>query len=269
MSIYAIGDVHGCTRTLRRLLESLPLEADSDRVWLVGDVVGHGPDSTGVLRHLCQLEGDLGDRLTLVLGNHDLRLIAARSGARAPRKVHDLLGSILAADDGAALLDWLAGHPLFHHDDGAALVHAGLLPWWTIDEATERAQEVRSLLDSPRRDELLVALYSGEKRKEPRTGDLSRPLETASVMTTVRTIESDGTLCEYNGSPGAAPPQCFPWFTFEHAHRPSTVVFGHWAALGLRFGDHWMAIDSGCAWGGPLTAVRVGDRRVFQTARID
>lgn len=270
--IYAIGDVHGCTRTLRRLIELLPLERAGDRLWLVGDLVGQGPDSLGTLRWVHELEDELGPRLTVVLGNRDLRLLAARAGARVPAKVRVLLDQVLGDVDGSALLDWLGRWPLLHQHGRTVMVHAGLMPWWTIDEARERASEVASILASERRDAFLTALYGREDERRKRTSPdgLERALETARVMTTIRTLESDGTLCEHTDTPESAPPGCRAWFAHpDRAQRDATLVFGHWAALGLRFGTDWLALDSGCAWGGPLTAVRVEDRRVFQTPRVD
>jgi bis(5'-nucleosyl)-tetraphosphatase (symmetrical) len=271
-STYAIGDVHGCTRTLRRLIELLPLDRDRDRLWLVGDLVGPGPDSAGTLRCLRELEEEIGPRLAAVLGNHDLRLVAARAGARVPRKVKALLDQVLGAPDGRALLDWLGRRPLLHEDRGTVLVHAGLLPWWTVEEARERASEVASILASARRDALLTAIYGrdGKRGSETSPDGFERALQTARVMTTIRTLEADGTLCEHNGTLEGAPAGCRAWFAYpDRAQGDATIVFGHWAALGLRFGADWLALDSGCAWGGPLTAVRVEDRRVFQTPRID
>jgi bis(5'-nucleosyl)-tetraphosphatase (symmetrical) len=271
---YAIGDVHGCTRTLRGLIDRLPFDRARDRLWLVGDLVAHGPDSSGTLRFVRELEDQLGPRFAMVLGNHDLRLLAARAGAEVPAKVEALLATILGAADGDVALDWLLRQPLLHQDGATVMVHAGFLPWWTLDEARERASEVQSILGAERRDAFLVELYrrgrgrAGAPRGKSKIS--ARALESARVMTTIRTIETDGTLCKHTDTPDSAPDGCRAWFAHsERAHRDATVVFGHWAALGLRFGADWLALDSGCAWGGPLTAVRLEDRRLFQTARID
>jgi bis(5'-nucleosyl)-tetraphosphatase (symmetrical) len=267
---FAIGDVHGCTRTLRRLFDRLPLDRSRDRLWLVGDLAGHGPDSLGTLRLIHQLEGELGPRLAVVLGNHDLRLLAARAGARVPRRVEALLAQILSSSDGGSLLDWLARRPLLHRDGDTMLVHAGLLPTWTVGEAAQRAGEVQSILASGRRDLFLASLTHDGADDALRDPDLARPLETTRIMTRIRTVEADGTLCDHNGPPETAPAHCRPWFAYpERAHGGTTIVFGHWAALGLRLGADWLALDSGVAWGGPLTAVRLDDRRLFQAARID
>jgi bis(5'-nucleosyl)-tetraphosphatase (symmetrical) len=268
---YAIGDVHGCTRTLRALLDRLPLDRAHDRLWLVGDLAAHGPDSHGALRLARELEGELGPRFALVLGNHDLRLLAARAGADVPRRVEVLLAHILDASDGSSLLEWLGRVPLLHQHDAIVMVHAGLLPWWTVDEAGERASEVESILASAQRGAFLVELYRRDgDRTESASIGMSRALETARVMTTIRTIESDGTLCKHNDTPESAPSGCVPWFAHpDRAHRDATVVFGHWAALGLRLGRDWLSLDSGVAWGGPLTGVRLEDRRVFQQPRVD
>jgi bis(5'-nucleosyl)-tetraphosphatase (symmetrical) len=269
MSVYAIGDVHGCSRTLRALLERLPLERSSDRLWLVGDLVGHGPDSVGVLSLVRDLSIELGDRLVLVLGNHDLRLIAARDGVAVPSEVVGLCREVLKAPDGRALIAWLAEQPLLHASPDHLLVHAGLLPWWTTDEAAQLAREARTLLSSDRRAEILRAVYAKEKGDGP-PAELRRAVQTVRVMTTIRAIKADGEICDHKGSLETAPPGCDGWFEYpDRAHCDAVVVFGHWASLGLRFGDRYIALDSGCAWGGPLSAVRLDDLRLFQVPRSD
>lgn len=275
MATYAIGDVHGCTRTFRRLLKELPWDRRSDRLWMVGDLVGHGPDSAGTLRAAAALEADLGDRFVSVLGNHDARLLGAHAGVVASRKAQAVLARILETVDGAALLGWLARRPLLHHDGRSVLVHAGLHPRWTVAEARARARAAESLIRrSDRRGEVLAAALDdggGDGGDGlPGRGETARAIETLRVMTTIRTLKSDGRLCDHSGPPEDAPTDCTPWFEADdRASRDAVVVFGHWAALGLRLGDGWIALDSGCAWGGPLSAVRLEDRRVFQTARLD
>jgi bis(5'-nucleosyl)-tetraphosphatase (symmetrical) len=251
------------------LIALLPLDRTRDRLWLVGDLVAHGPDAIGVLRFVRELESELRARLVVVLGNHDLRLLAARAGAGVPRKVRDLLEAILAEADGVALVDWLAARPVLHYERPAMLVHAGLLPCWTLDQAHERAREVESILASPRRDAFLRSLYDSDD-EDSSSSPVGRATETARVMTTIRTVKADWTLCDHKGPPESAPSECRPWFSYpRRAQDDATVVFGHWAALGLRLGADWMALDSGCAWGGPLSAVRVEDRTIYQTPRID
>jgi bis(5'-nucleosyl)-tetraphosphatase (symmetrical) len=268
VATFAVGDVHGCSRTFERLLDTLPFDSAADRLWLVGDVVGHGPDMAGVLRILQRLDGDLDQRLVSVLGNHDLRLIAARHGVAVPARVAAQREKLEAAPDGGALLDWLAARPVFHVEADRALVHAGLMPGWTLHEARDRATEARALLDGDRGAEILAALYAGSASAS--SGAVERAIESLRVMTTIRTLRGDGRLCNYKGSPETAPPDCRPWFADpDRAHRDATIVFGHWAGLGLRSGDGWIGLDSGCAWGGPLTAIRLEDRRLFQVPRVD
>jgi bis(5'-nucleosyl)-tetraphosphatase (symmetrical) len=269
MSVYAIGDVHGCSRTLRALLDALPLDRFRDRLWLVGDLVGHGPDSVGTLSLVRELQHELAARLVVVLGNHDLRLIAARDGVAVPGEVAGLCGEVLAAPDGRSLIAWLAEQPLLHAADDHLLVHAGLLPWWTTDEACQRAREARTLLSTDRRAEILRALYAKDQ-DDGAPAELRRAVQTLRVMTTIRTLKADGEICDHKGSLESAPPGCNGWFAYsDRAHRDAVVVFGHWASLGLRFGDDYIALDSGCAWGGPLSAVRLDDRRLFQVPRSD
>jgi bis(5'-nucleosyl)-tetraphosphatase (symmetrical) len=267
---YAIGDVHGCARTLQRLIDSLPLDREVDRLWLVGDLVSHGADSVGALRAVRALQNELGQRLVAVLGNHDLRLLTAHAGHPVPSKVELLLDEVLAASDGARLLAWLVQRPLLHCDGDTVMVHAGLHPRWTVGEARRRAKEVESILASPRRDIFLSFLYGKARDAADPPQDLERALESTRVLTTIRTLEDSGKLCDHTGPPENAPAHCRPWFAVDdRAHDDATIVFGHWAACGLRLGRNWLALDSGCAWGGPLSAVRIEDRRVFQAARID
>jgi bis(5'-nucleosyl)-tetraphosphatase (symmetrical) len=159
---------------------------------------------------------------------------------------------------------------LLHRDGDTVLVHAGLLPRWTVSEARRRANEVESILGSARRDVFLSFLHGKARDAADPPHGLERAIESTRVMTTIRTVEHNGKLCDHNGPPENAPSHCRPWFAFDdRAHEDATIVFGHWAACGLRLGRNWLALDSGCAWGGPLTAVRIEDRRVFQTARVD
>jgi bis(5'-nucleosyl)-tetraphosphatase (symmetrical) len=264
------------------LLDALPWDTASDRLWLAGDLVGHGPDPAGVLRVARGLAAELEDRFLCVIGNHDLRLVGVHAGAVRNAKASGLASSLLEARDGEALLAWLAGLPFLHHEpplDGGSgsileaplvLVHAGLDPRWTVDEARRRAREAEDLLRDPvRRDDLLAAIFSRDPT-ESGQADLDRATETARVMTTIRTLDRNGGLCDHTGPPETAPAGCRPWFQVtDRASRDATVVFGHWASLGLRLAEGWIALDSGCAWGGPLSAVRLDDRRVFQVPRSD
>jgi bis(5'-nucleosyl)-tetraphosphatase (symmetrical) len=268
MAIFAIGDVHGCPRTLERLLRQLPRDPATDPLWLVGDLVGHGPDSAGAVRVAAALPGPS----VTVAGNHDLRLLGAADGVVAKKESLRLAEEILAEPDGAVLLDWLGRRPLLHSREHDVLVHAGLLPSWDLAEARSRSRDAESLLRSSRRAEILRAAFAegddaGGGESPP---ELARAIETVRVMTTIRTLRRDGRLCDFDEEPEKAPPGCAPWYAEpDRGTADATLVFGHWASLGLRLMERAIALDSGCGWGGPLTAVRLEDRRVFQVDRVD
>jgi len=263
MATYAIGDIQGCYTTLIRLLEQISFDERRDRIWLVGDLVNRGEGSLQVLRWAKAL----GSRLITVLGNHDLHLLALAEGLRV-RKSRDTLDEILAAPDRDDLLEWLGSRPMIYREDPFLLVHAGLLPQWSPDEARELAGEVEDALRSPRRRRLLEVLYGGDglaSWNEQQTGD-DRWKSVASVLTRLRTITNDGRPCpKYSGPPELAPPQCLPWFDIPwRSSRSATIICGHWAALGLRIQPGLIALDTGCVWGGHLTAIRLEDETVFQ-----
>lgn len=264
MATYAIGDVHGCHRTLRALLAELPLDRSADRLWLVGDLVNRGPHSLKVLRWARRLAGKMGERMTVVLGNHDVHLLALAAGIG--RKRHrSRLAAVLEAPDGDELLTWLRQRPLFHHETLAAggehlLVHAGLLPEWSADIAAARARRAETVLRRPGGLESLLA-SSGE------APSLDEERETFWTLTRLRMLTPEGQPCDHAGAPEEAPEGCVAWFDLpERATRDAVVVAGHWAALGHRLRPDLVALDSGCVYGGSLTAVRLEDRKVFQMA---
>jgi bis(5'-nucleosyl)-tetraphosphatase (symmetrical) len=259
MATFAIGDVHGQLKALDLLLADLPFDEAEDSLWFVGDLVARGPDSAGVLRRARKLERRLGRRFVAVLGNHDLRLLAAWQGV-AGGKAQRVLDQVATAKKADKLLEWLAARPLLHHAEGRLLLHAGLRPEWDEGEAQSRAREAEQLLRSPRRREVLAHL-------ESRSGapDLERAVETMRVLTRVRAFTDDGRLSSFAGFPEERPDGCTPWYELPSAREPSLeVVCGHWAALGLRMGPGLVALDTGSAWSGLLTAVRLEDRAVFQ-----
>ena len=254
MATYVIGDIQGCFITLQRLLDRLDFQHDSDRLWLVGDLVNRGPDSLSVLRWAKELEEDGG--AVAVLGNHDLHLIAVAEGLRSARR-GDTLEAILGAPDFDALREWLASRPLLHREDNHVLVHAGLLPGWSLEEAERLANEVGlAMRDRETRVPLLEAFY-GRRKGGKKLRDI------LDTFTRVRTVSESGELChDFSGPPSQAPEGCRPWF--ELGTWKETVVFGHWATLGLHVTEHLIGVDSGCVWGGSLSAVRLEDRAVFQ-----
>jgi bis(5'-nucleosyl)-tetraphosphatase (symmetrical) len=285
MATYAIGDVHGCLGTLEALLAELPPRSSEDRLWLVGDLVNRGPDSLGVLRWAAESSERLGGRFVAVLGNHDVHLLARAAGAAGPRR-RDTLERLLEAPDRDELVAWLGRRPLLHREGDTVLVHAGLLPAWSVEEAEARARQAEEALRGPEAHALLAryGARGGKRSRELATAGSEAPPDGAerpeappgpdealAVLTSLRAVDAGGAPCfGFTGPPADAPPGLVPWF--EAPGRRSagaTAVFGHWAALGLRFAPGVRALDSGCVWGGSLTALRLEDAQVWQVACRD
>jgi bis(5'-nucleosyl)-tetraphosphatase (symmetrical) len=262
MPTYAIGDIHGHVRTLKRLLERIRFDPSSDRLWLVGDLVNRGPDSLGVLRWAREHDA----AITVVLGNHDLHLLGRAAGVRDPKQ-GDTLDDVLSAPDRDELIDWLRRRPFFHREKGFALVHAGLLPSWTLDEAASRAAELAAALQGNDYVETLEAVHRKDDRSHP---DAPEPAQRwralSSIFTRTRFCSRLGEpVYDFTGAPDDAPDGYVPWFAAPgRRNHNATVVFGHWAALGLHLQLGVAALDSGCVWGGPMSAVRLPDLAVFQ-----
>lgn len=263
MSTYAIGDVQGCFSALQRVIEQIHFDPKQDRLWFVGDLVNRGPDSLAVLRYV----KNLGDSAVTVLGNHDLHLLAVAAGAVTPRS-KDTLAGILAAPDCDELLHWLRRQPLLHRRGKTVMVHAGLLPQWTIDAAEALAREAEQALRSEDSTELFRSLY-GDRLPSRWSDDLTgiaRVGVITRVCTRLRVCTDAGEMhLGFTGPPAQAPKGFAPWFQIPgRKSAEATIVCGHWAALGLRLEPHVIALDSGCVWGNELTAVRLEDRQVFQ-----
>ncbi len=252
MAIYAIGDVHGCADELETLLEALELRT-KDKLWFVGDLVNRGPASLRVL----EIVRGLGDAATTVLGNHDLHLIACALDVRRSRRA--TFGDVLASKKRNDMIEWLRHRPLVHRKKKRLLVHAGLDPRWTVHEAEERARDAEDLL---RTDEAVRLLgYYRPGGPVPRDPDLARAVDTLFWTTRVRCVRADGTGDdEFTGPPHEAPRGLQPWFSVrKRKSREVTVVFGHWAALGLYEENGVLGLDTGCVWGRCLTAMRLKD----------
>lgn len=251
MTRYAIGDVQGCDEELRALLAQLRFSADRDRLWLVGDLVNRGPGSLATLR----LVRSLGDSAVVVLGNHDLHLLAVALGAHRRRK-SDTLDEVLAAPDRDALLEWLATRPLAHAEGDDLLVHAGVVPQWTSAKTLSLAAEVGVAL---RRDprELFEHMYGNEPdRWDEGLAGMERLRFVINVLTRLRVCTADGRIdVAIKGAAPSAPSPLRPWFELaQRATRSVRVIFGHWSALGLVQRPGILGLDSGCVWGGSLTA---------------
>ena len=265
MATYAIGDVQGCHDELLSLLTHLH-PGPADRLWFVGDLVNRGPKSLEVLR----LVRDLGDRATVVLGNHDLHLISLAEGLGRPRS-DDTLAAVLDAPDRDELLGWLRSRRLVETDGTHVLVHAGLLAGWSAAAAIGLAGEVWRALNGPDYRAFLRSMYgnSPERWDSALTGaDRSRMI--VNGMTRMRFCRGDGSIdLGPKGTPDDAPAGYRPWFAMpDRAHADHTVVFGHWSALGLHVSENVIGLDTGCVWGGRLTAMRLEDRALFDVPGV-
>lgn len=259
MSTWAIGDVQGCHDELGRLLEAIAFDPAHDRLWFTGDLVNRGPASAAVLREVRAL----GARAVTVLGNHDIHLLAiALAGAPARRK--DTLRELLDAPDAAELVDWLRRQPLLHRDAELdfALVHAGLPPQWSLEEALQRAAEVEAALAGDRPGDFLDALYGDQPEFwERELAGAARLRFITNCLTRMRYCDAEGRLAlKPKGPPGSQPPGLMPWYEAPGRRSAGTrIVFGHWSTHYLTRPDTrahgvW-GIDTGCLWGGTLTAL--------------
>ena len=266
MATYAIGDIQGCFVSLQQLLDRISFAPKSDKIWLVGDLVNRGPDSLSTLRFI----RNLGASVRLVLGNHDLFLLAVAEGI-APLRPKDTIRDILSAEDRSDLLEWLRRQPLHHREGSFLMVHAGLLPQWTVEETMTLAQEVETSLHGPGYRAFLKALFHGPTPHwSPSLKGSERLVSIARVLTRLRTCTSTGEMSAFSGPPDEAPAGFTPWFRIlDRRNRGATIISGHWAALGLHMEPEILAIDSGCVWGRQLTAIRLEDRSVFQVDYAD
>ena len=257
MAQYAIGDVQGCDRELGALLDALHFSADRDRLWFVGDLVNRGPDSLQVLRRI----RSLGDAATVTLGNHDLHLLAVAYGHARVRS-DDTLGDILNAPDRDSLLEWLAGRPLLHEDPAlnACMLHAGLAPQWSMSLARACAREVEYALRS-RPQALFQRLYGDlPDRWDDALAGEERLRFIVNCFTRLRYVDADGRLMlRVKGSPKKSQTATLvPWFEARDARwRGPRIVFGHWSTLGFFHSADVTGLDTGCVWGGSLTAWRL------------
>lgn len=258
MARWAIGDLQGCCDEFEELLQRIHFSADRDQIWLVGDLVNRGPQSLKVL----QLTRSLGAAAICVLGNHDLHLLAIALGDAKVRK-HDTLNDVLQSPQRDQLIDWLLQRPLVHHDAAHAdlLLHAGVVPQWTLPLTLQLAQEVEQALRSDPRS-VLRHMY-GDEPDRWRDGleGRDRLRFAINVLTRLRFCSSAGRIdLKQKGQPDSVQPPWIPWFLANpRAAESARIVFGHWSALGLYRGHHVLGLDTGCVWGGRLTAVNLDD----------
>ena len=262
MATYVIGDVQGCFAPLQKLLEVCKFNTDEDKLWFVGDLVNRGPESLQTLRFV----RDLGERAVVVLGNHDLHLLGVWAGHREFHHT-DTLAPILEAADCDELMQWLLHRKIAHYEHGVLMVHAGVWMGWTLEDTLFHAQEPEAALRGPDYGWLFAHLYGSVPAQwsDDLTG-ADRLRVITNVFTRMRFCQSDGEMeFHHKGRLGSAPPPLLPWFDLpgrKTADLP--IITGHWSALGLYLRDDILALDTGCLWGGKLTALRLEDRQTFQ-----
>ena len=262
MATYAVGDIQGCFTTFTHLLELIGFSPARDRLWLVGDLINRGPDSLSMLRW-----AKLHDTsLHVVLGNHDLHALAVAAG-HVDARHQDTLQPLLVASDSNELLDWLRNRPLAHGEGEYLMVHAGVLPAWGAQQTLELAAEVEAALRGRDHQHFLSRMY-GNLPAEWNDGlrGMRRLRLITNALTRLRVCTIDGRMdFRFKGELPDVPAGLMPWFDVpRRKSKKSTLIFGHWSALGLLVRDNLIGLDSGCLWGGPLTALRLEDRRLFQ-----
>lgn len=266
MAHYAIGDVQGCYDELIKLLSKIAFNFGTDTLWLTGDLVNRGPKSLEVLRFVMKHDYCV----QTVLGNHDLHLLAvAYGGARL--KKGDTLDPILNAVDNKVMLEWLRHQPMFLTHNHYAMVHAGLLPEWDIDQAHDYAEHIEQTLASERFEWLLQNMYGNKPtHASDSMSELERLRFTLNVMTRMRVITDKHHLdFDFKGEVENIPTGLMPWFKAEHpAWADHKIVFGHWSALGLYQDDQVIGLDTGAIWGRDLTAISLPQHRITQIAGI-
>jgi bis(5'-nucleosyl)-tetraphosphatase (symmetrical) len=263
MATYAIGDIQGCFDELQQLLGQVGFDPAADRVWFTGDLVNRGPKSLETLRFV----KELGSAAITVLGNHDLHLLAVWQNKQRHFKPNDSLGDIFRADDGGELLEWLRTRPLMHYDAvlDMAMIHAGLPPQWDRDKALACAAEVETVLRGPKFHEFLGHMYGNKPaRWSDNLSGWDRLRFIVNCFTRLRFCTPEGKLdFKHKGLPGSQEGDHLPWFALPHRQsRDLSIVFGHWSTLGLYQQDNVHSIDTGCLWGGSLTALELESKTV-------
>jgi bis(5'-nucleosyl)-tetraphosphatase (symmetrical) len=258
MSIYAIGDIQGCFDELLRLLDVISFNEHTDQLWFAGDLVNRGPKSLETLRFI----KSLGDSAVTVLGNHDLHLLAASCAPKIAHKKDSLL-PILEAPDRDELIDWLRHRPLFHFNEDFCLIHAGLPPQWDFKKTQKMALLAEQALRGPKYQTFLKQMYGNKPNIwSPSLKGVEKLRFIINCFTRMRYCDINGRLDFVNSGPlGSQPKSLMPWF--EVPKRKSAdmrIIFGHWSALGYYEGPNCYAIDTGCLWGGQLTALRLGEQ---------
>lgn len=266
MATYAIGDIQGCYHSFLNLLQQVEFNPSRDRLWLVGDLVNRGPGSLQVLRWLVDCQHQYPASITVVLGNHDLHALTVAESFVQPH-ADDTLQALLEAEDSDDLLYWLRHQHMAYLEDGYLMVHAGLLPQWDEELAIRLANEVEQALQSPGYRDFLARMYGNQPdRWHDELAGMDRLRVITNAMTRLRICSIDGVMeLKFKGRPEDIPQGYVPWFDIpSRKSSETTLIFGHWSALGLYQGDNLYGLDTGCLWGGKLTALRLEDRQIFQ-----
>lgn len=274
MATYAIGDIQGCLDELKSLLDLINFSVENDQIWFAGDIVNRGPKSLETLRFI----KSLGDNAITVLGNHDIHLLASAQANRSHRK--DTFGEIFSAPDRVELLDWLRKLPLFHHDTtlNFSMLHAGVAPQWDLQKTQLLANEVESILRSDRCSEYLAQIYGNEPAcwtDELIGWDRLRCI--TNYFTRLRFCDESGQMnFSEKGPPGSQPDGLLPWYQLQDRQtKNQKIIFGHWSTHKLANNDFLFGqnnvfpLDTGCLWGGELTALRLEDEKIFQVPGFD
>jgi bis(5'-nucleosyl)-tetraphosphatase (symmetrical) len=269
MATYAVGDIQGCYSELRQLLDRIGFDPTADRLWSVGDLVNRGPDSLSVLRWFKAL----GDRAVVVLGNHDLHLLALAAGNEKHAK-KSTLDDVLSAPDREELLDWLRHRPVMHVDDKKrfTMIHAGLPLQWDLAQARACAAELETELRGPGYPDFLHAMYGNQPDLwSPELAGADRLRFITNCFTRLRYCDAEGRLLlNEKAAPGLQSDQAIPWFKVPgRATREERIVAGHWSTLGYIAEHNLWALDTGCLWGGSLTAVRIRRKKPIKVFDLD
>lgn len=263
--IWIIGDIQGCANSLRQLLAHTELQKKNALFIFVGDLVNRGPDSVGVLRQIMALK----ERALTVLGNHDIHLLGVAAGVRQLNR-SDTLHSVLDAPDAHSLLEWLRHQPLALHVAGHLVIHAGLHPTWQLQTVLTLAKEVQETLQADDWQNRIGALFGNQPDLWRADLDpIKRQRYTVNALTRLRHFDSEGRIdAKYKGAP-STDNQLTPWFAMPNKQIELPVIFGHWSTLGLYLEADAIGIDTGCLWGGQLTAIRLSDRFIVQVPNSD
>lgn len=269
MATYAIGDIQGCYQTLQKLLNNINFDPASDTLWLAGDLINRGKHSLETLAFVYQYR----QNIRCVLGNHDLHFLAVESGQHKATK-KDTFDEILNAPECSKYALWLTQQPLFYFEPNLnfAMSHAGIPPCWSIQQAIDLSDEVSQCLQSSQRIEFFSQMYGNQPEQwHDELSGIARLRYITNALTRMRYCFADGSLeLTCKAPPSEKPYELTPWFDFNNEKVTSNVIFGHWASLqGSCSKENLFALDTGCVWGGKLTALRLEDKQIFSCQSVE